>query len=131
MLLGLALWILGFALGMMLFPFVDPKYIGVPILAILFPATLSILYWRFRDGSTTVSSASLIGLTWLFIAAAFDYVFLVLAFDVQGYYDPDLFVYYALLTLLSPPGVAWFVKRQGKRRHGAASSTGLAPRRGP
>lgn len=35
---GFILWLIGFALGMILFLFVPLKYIGLPILAIFIPA---------------------------------------------------------------------------------------------
>lgn len=98
---GILLWVIGFALGMMFFPFVPAAYIGLPILLIMTPATFFVLYRRFRSKGFSEAYYLTVGAAWLLIAAIFDYIFLVRAFSVQNYYDADLFVYY-VLTFMMP-----------------------------
>ncbi len=93
---GILLWIIGFALGMMLFPFVPVAYIGLPILAIMTPVTFFVAYKRFRSKAYKTNYYLAVAAVWLLIALLFDYIFLVIAFNAQNYYDADIMVYYIL-----------------------------------
>jgi hypothetical protein len=102
--LGFGLWLLGFALGMMLFPFVAVAIMGRYIIAVMLPVTLYAAYKRFAGLKETQGYYLLVGISWLHIAVAMDYVFLVKAFSVQNFYDTDIMVAYAL-SLLVPVAI--------------------------
>ncbi len=101
---GLGLWILGFALGMIFFPFVPAHLIGIPILLIMTPITLYATFKRFKNTKHPLAYYAGVGIAWLAIAVVLDYFLLVKAFNVQNYYDVDVMVYYAL-TFLIPVAV--------------------------
>lgn len=97
---GFGLWILGFALGMMLFPFVPVARLGwfiVPVMAIV---TVYVAYQRLRHSDETIGYFVLVGITWLAIAVVLDYLLIVKAFAAENYYDADIFIYYALSLLI-------------------------------
>ncbi len=98
---GLILWLIGFALGMLLFPFVPVSLIGLPILAVLIPVTIFVAYKRFKKISAPSSYYLLVAVVWVLFPVILDYLFLVKAFNVQNYYDLDLIVYY-ISTFLIP-----------------------------
>jgi hypothetical protein len=97
---GVLLWLLGFVLGMVFFPFVEPKYLGIPILAILLPATAGVSYWRLRKPRLSPDLVLVVATTWLLIALLFDFLFIVTLFGTTNYYDLDLAVYYVGTFLL-------------------------------
>lgn len=98
---GGLLWMIGFTLGMVFFPFVAAEYLGIPILAILVPVTLVVAYYRLRRRPAPATHILIVAVMWLGIALLFDYLFLVKAFHVSNYYDLDVVVYYGA-TLLVP-----------------------------
>jgi len=98
--LGFGLWLLGFALGMMLFPFVAVAVMGRYIIAVMLPVTLYAAYKRFAGLKETTGYYLLVGISWLLIAVVFDYVFLVKAFQAPNFYDTDIMVAYALSFLV-------------------------------
>lgn len=98
---GFILWFIGFALGMILFPFVPVKFIGLPILAVFIPLAIFIAYKRFNNFGAPTSYYLLIAVIWLGLALILDYVFIVKAFKPENYYDFDVMIYY-LTTFLIP-----------------------------
>ena len=101
---GIGLWILGFALGMIFFPFVPANLLGIPILLIMIPVTVYAVFKRFKNSKHQLAYYAAVGFAWLAIAVVLDYFILVKAFNVQNYYDADVMVYYAL-TFLIPVAV--------------------------
>ncbi len=97
---GFMLWVLGFALGMMLFPFVPVERLGWFISPVMFVVTVWVAIKRLRGSGEKPNYFILVGMSWLLIAVLFDYLFLVKAFVVQNYYDADIFVYYGLSLLI-------------------------------
>ncbi len=98
---GVGLWLLGFALGMLFFPFIPVQYLGLAIAPIALAATIWVCTRQFRGKGDSVLYLLAVGAAWLLIAFAFDYIFLVQAFNIQGYYDYDVLFYY-LATLFMP-----------------------------
>jgi hypothetical protein len=102
---GCVLWIVGYALGIMLFAFVSPTLIGW----IIMPFGTAITVWITvkKVKGDTRRYFGLVGLVWLLIAVGGDYVFIVKAFKpADGYYKLDVYLYYAL-TLAIPLIVGW------------------------
>lgn len=97
---GVALWAIGYAIGMALFAFIPTAMIGWIVLPIMVPVTVYVSIWRLKTVAKSISYILIVAATWTSIAVAFDYVFLVGAFDVQNYYDFDVLIYYALTFLI-------------------------------
>jgi hypothetical protein len=102
---GFALWLIGYALSMMLFAFVPPSLLGWIITPI---GTALALWVAFRKvNGDTLSHYVLVALVWVAIAVVGDYLFIVKAFrPADGYYKPDVYVYYAL-TMAIPLLAGW------------------------
>lgn len=98
---GFIFWLIGFTLGMIFFPFVPVKYIGLPILAVYIPLTIFIAYKRFKKFGAPTSYYFLVASVWLVFALVLDYIFIVKAFKSENYYDFDVMIYY-LATFLIP-----------------------------
>jgi hypothetical protein len=102
---GLILWVIGYALGIMLFAFVPASLIGWIITPFGTAITLWIAFKKVKGD--TLRYFALVGLVWLLIAVGGDYVFIVKAFKpADGYYKPDVYLYYAL-TLAIPFIAGW------------------------
>jgi hypothetical protein len=102
---GFVLWLIGYALGMMLFALVPAILIGW----IIMPIGTAIAIWiAFRKvKGDTLGYYCLVALVWLLIAVLGDYLFIVKAFKpADGYYKPDVYLYYAL-TLAIPLFAGW------------------------
>lgn len=102
---GFVLWLIGYALGMMLFALVPAILIGW----IITPIGTAIAIWiAFRKvKGDTLRYYCLVALVWLLIAVLGDYLFIVKAFKpADGYYKPDVYLYYAL-TLAIPLFAGW------------------------
>ena len=96
---GLVLWLIGYALGIILFMIVPPSMIGWIITPIGTALTLWVLFKKVKDKSFRYYL--LLAFVWVFIAIIFDYFFLVKAFNpADGYYKPDVYLYYALTFIL-------------------------------
>jgi hypothetical protein len=103
---GLVLWLIGYGLGIALFTVVPAATIGWIILPVGTAIALWVLVRKVQAGSLAYYAA--VGLTWAVIAVVCDYVFLVQAFKpADGYYKPDVYLYYAL-TLLLPLTIGWW-----------------------
>jgi hypothetical protein len=102
---GFVLWLIGYALGIVLFALVPASLIGW----IIMPVGTAIALWiAFRKvkGDTPVYYL-LLALVWLAIAVLGDHLFIVKAFaPTDGYYKLDVYVYYAL-TLAIPLLAGW------------------------
>jgi hypothetical protein len=97
---GAVLWAIGYALGIISFAFVPVAMIGWVVIPVMIPVTAFASFTRFRAGEKSVYYILIVSATWTAVATAFDYVFLVSAFDVQTYYDFDVMLYYALTFLI-------------------------------
>lgn len=106
---GFILWLIGYALSMMLFAFVPVNLLGWIIMPIGTVITLWVLFKKVK-GENILYYVRL-GVVWLLIAAVFDYLFIVKAFNpADGYYKLDVYLYYAL-TFLLPLVVGWRKKK--------------------
>lgn len=102
---GLALWLIGYVLGIVLFAFVPTNIIGWIIMPIGVAITLWIAFRKVKGN--TIWYYCLVALVWTLIAVIGDYLFIVKAFrPADGYYKPDVYLYYAL-TLAIPFVAGW------------------------
>lgn len=102
---GFILWLIGYALSIMLFAFVPPSMLGWIIMPIGIIITLWVLFKKIKADS--FQYYALLAVVWVLIAVVFDYLFIVKAFKpADGYYKLDIYLYYAL-TLLLPLIVGW------------------------
>src|ERR1700693_1798777 len=102
---GFVLWIIGYALSMMLFALVPPALIGWVIMPIGQALAVWIAFKKVKGD--TLRYYCLVALVWTLIAILGDYVFIVKAFKpADGYYKPDVYLYYAL-TLAIPLFAGW------------------------
>ena len=96
---GFILWLIGYALGMILFPIVSPSMIGWVIMPIGIIITLWVLLKKTKGESFQYYGA--LAVVWTLIAIVFDYLFIVKAFKpIDGYYKLDVYLYYTLTFLL-------------------------------
>ena len=98
---GFILWLIGYGLGIMFFFVVPPYMIGWFVLPIGTPITVYVALKRLKNSSEPTLYYLTVAVTWVLIATVFDYLFIVKAFNVQTYYDLDVFIYY-ILTFLIP-----------------------------
>lgn len=97
---GIALWFIGYLLGIILFIFVPHSMVGWVIMPIGILITLWVLLKKIKGSSPKYYF--LLAITWTFIAIVFDYFFLVKLFKpADGYYKLDVYLYY-LLTFTLP-----------------------------
>ncbi len=102
---GFILWLIGYALGMILFSIVPVYMIGWIITPIGTVIILWVLFKKVKGDS--FKYFALMALIWVLIAIIFDYFFIVKAFKpADGYYKPDVYLYYAL-TFTLPLIVGW------------------------
>lgn len=102
---GFILWLIGYALGMILFSIVPISMIGWVIMPIGIVIILWVLIKKIK--SKTFNYYLLLAVAWTAIAAVFDYLFLVQALKpADGYYKLDVYLYYAL-TFVLPLIVGW------------------------
>jgi flagellar biosynthesis protein FliQ len=103
--LGLVLWLMGYALSMVLFAFVPVSLIGWVILPIGTVVALFVAFAKVRGG--TFRHFGVVALCWTAIAVIGDYIFIVLLLKPEdGYYKLDVYLYYAL-TLAIPLFAGW------------------------
>ncbi|MCX9084479.1 MAG: hypothetical protein OIN87_06760 [Candidatus Methanoperedens sp.] len=102
---GFILWLIGYALGILLFPFVQLSMVGWVIMPIGTIITIWILIKKIKKN--TLQYYALLAVIWTLIAIIFDYFFLVKLFKpVDGYYKLDVYLYYTL-TFVLPIIVSW------------------------
>jgi hypothetical protein len=98
---GFILWLVGYALGMILFFIVPPAAIGWVITPIGIVITLWVLLKKVKSDSSKYYL--LLAIVWTLIAVAFDYLFIVKALKAIGYYKLDVYLYYILTFVLPLP----------------------------
>ena len=102
---GIILWLIGYALGIILFTSVPLAMIGWIILPVGTMITLWVLFRKVR--SEAFEYYFLLAICWTPIAVAFDYFFFVKVFKpADGYYKLDVYLYY-VLTFILPLIVGW------------------------
>lgn len=107
---GLLLWLIGYLLGFLLFALVPPSQIGWYIMSVGIVITLWVLFKKIQGGSLQYYFN--IGIVWVLIAIVCDYLFLALLLKpADGYYKPDVYLYY-ILTLTLPVIVGWWKLRK-------------------
>lgn len=102
---GLVLWLIGYALGIVLVFVIPTSIVGWIIMPIGVLITLWVLLTRVKGAPFT--HFVVIAVVWTMIAILFDYLFIVQAFKpADGYYKLDVYLYYAL-TLIFPLFIGW------------------------
>ena len=110
---GLALWLIGYVLGIILFFLLPAPLIGWVIMPIGVIITFWVLLKKVKDDS--FQYYLILAVVWTVIAVVFDYIFIVEAFKpADGYYKLDVYLYYAI-TLISPLIVAWWKEQNPGR----------------
>jgi len=104
---GIILWLIGYVLGIIFFPFVPISTIGWFITPIGTIITLWILFKKIKADSLKYYAQ--LAIIWVLIAIIFDYFFLVKAFNSANYYKFDVYLYY-ILTIVLPLIVGWYKK---------------------
>jgi hypothetical protein len=107
---GFVLWLIGYALGIVLFALVPAGLIGW----IITPFGIAIALWiAFKKvKGNTLPYYGLLALVWLSIAVVGDYLFIVKAFKpADGYYKLDVYLYYSL-TVAIPLFAGWRAVRR-------------------
>jgi len=110
--LGLAFWLIGYTLGIVLFLTPLAPVMGWILFICLTPVMAVVTYWWFSGRGLPWGYFVKIAVAWTAIAILFDYLFIVLLFHPAAYYQPDVLAYYAV-TFLLPLGVGWYL--QGRR----------------
>lgn len=102
---GIGLWLIGYILGIILFPFVSSNVIGWIIMPIGIIITFWVLFKKIKGDS--FNYYLYLAIAWVLIAVIFDYLFLVKAFKpTDGYYKLDVYLYY-ILTFVLPLFAGW------------------------
>ena len=103
---GVALWLVGYVLGVVLFFVIPPAMLGWVITPIGVLITFWVLFKKVNvDG---VQRDFVLAVVWTGIAVGLDYLFIVkLLTPADGYYKLDVYVYYAL-TFLMPLAIGWW-----------------------
>jgi hypothetical protein len=97
--LGLFLSLVGYVLGIALLAVAPAAIIGW----IIMPIDLAITVWVLvtRIHAESMEYYAVLSVVWTALAIVFDYVFIVKTFaPADGYYKPDVHLYYALGCLL-------------------------------
>lgn len=96
---GFTLWLIGYALGVILFFVVPANVIGWIIMPIGIIITLLVLFKKVRGESFRYYLY--LAIAWTLIAIVFDYLFIVLALHpADGYYKLDVYLYYGFTFVL-------------------------------
>ena len=102
---GVALWLIGYLLSIVLFAFVPAAQIGWIIMPVGILITLVVLL---RLGWQPIQWYLTLSIVWTSIAIIFDYLFIVRVFaPADGYYKLDVFLYYVLTFALPLAVGAW------------------------
>ncbi len=106
---GLALWCIGYVLGIIFFFLLPTSMIGWVIMPIGVIITFLVLLKKVKADS--LQYYLILAVVWTIIAIVLDYLFIVKTFSpADGYYKLDVYLYYAI-TFISPLVVAWWKKR--------------------
>ena len=96
---GFVLWLIGYLLGIMLFAVMPQSLIGWVIMPVGIVITLWVLLKKVKADSFRYYAY--LAVVWALMAIICDYIFLVQVFNpADGYYKPDVYLYYALAFLL-------------------------------
>lgn len=102
---GIVLWLIGYALGIILFAVVPPSILGWIITPIGVLITVWVLVKKVHANLFQYYLS--LAIVWTSIAIIFDYLFLVKVFNpADGYYKLDVYLYY-MLTFVLPLLVWW------------------------
>lgn len=102
---GVALWLIGYVLGIALVFVVPTAVVGWIIMPIGILITLWVLLTRVKGA--TFTHFVVMAVVWAMIAILFDYLFIVQAFKpADGYYKLDVYLYYTL-TFILPLVIGW------------------------
>ena len=114
---GLALWLIGYILGILFFFVLPAPLIGWAILPIGVIITLFVLLAKVAGNN--LRYYAVLAVAWTAIAIACDYIFIVLLFrPAEPYYKADVYLYY-LLTLALPLLAGWWKGRAAQGRPAA------------
>ena len=103
---GFLLWLIGYVLGIVLFPLVSASVIGWFIMPIGILVTVWVLLRKIKSNSPKYYLE--VSVFWTLIAVVCDYFFLVKVFKpADGYYKLDVYLYY-FLTFTLPLVVGYF-----------------------
>ena len=106
---GVLLWLVGYLLGLILFPIVPTGQIGWYLMPIGFAFTCLVLWKWVRVDE--LGRAVVLGIVWCAVAILLDYSFIVkLLHPADGYYKLDVYLYYASTFLL--PVIAASLRRK-------------------
>jgi hypothetical protein len=107
---GFGLWLIGYALGIVLFFILPASLIGWVIMPVGTLITLWVLFKKIRSGS--LRYYLILSVVWTVIAIVFDYLFIVkILKPSDGYYKLDVYLYYAL-TFILPLIAGWWKNRK-------------------
>jgi hypothetical protein len=109
--LGLALWLAGYLASLALYFILPKSLLGWVLFAFFTPVTVAVVWWRFSGRGLPLAYFFGVAAAWTAIAVAFDYVFIVLLLNAQGYYAADVFLYYAA-TFAIPALAGFFLARR-------------------
>jgi len=108
--LGTLLWLIGYLSSLVLFFTPYTGIMGWILIAIFTPVTIAVAWWWFgRKELHSLNYYAGVGAAWTLIAVVSDYLFIVQLFQAT-YYEPDVFVYYAV-TFLIPVFVGLYLIR--------------------
>jgi|WetSurMetagenome_2_1015567.scaffolds.fasta_scaffold347040_1 hypothetical protein len=111
---GFILWLIGYALGIILFPFVPMAMIGWVIMPIGVLITLLVIFKKIRGED--IFYYLKLAIVWAVMAVVLDYFLLVKLFNpADGYYKLDVYLYYAL-TFVLPVAVGWLKNRRNLKK---------------
>src|ERR1043166_5367426 len=106
---GFILWLIGYILGIALFFVLPPSILGWVITPIGTMITIWVLTKKVK--SEALGHYLLMAVVWTAIAIAFDYFFILKAFNpADGYYKLDVYLYYTLTFVL--PLIIGLMKQQ-------------------
>lgn len=96
---GVALWLIGYLLSVILFFFVPANMIGWVIMPIGTAAALWVLFKKMNGYS--FGYYAIFAAVWTLTAIFLDYIFIVKALNpADGYYKPSVYIYYVLTFAL-------------------------------
>ena len=101
--IGFILWLAGYLSSMLLYFSISHDMLGWILFVIFTPITIYVAYWRFHRRSLSMRYYVKVAIVWTLLAVAFDYIFIVMLFNSQNYYQSDIFLYY-ITTFLIPLG---------------------------
>jgi len=107
---GFILWLFGYILGIIFFPFVPKEQIGFYVLPLGTILTLWVLFKKIKREEFVCYVG--LGVLWTMVAIILDYLFIVKLLNSADYYKPDVYLYYAL-TVILPILVGWYKKSKG------------------